>query len=128
LYLQVRQETFIWLDTTAFTLADFDEETTSESLLVARAGDAIAGFIAVWLPDHFIHHLYVGKAWQHKGIGARLLHAVTKRLPTPITLKCWQKNEAAISFYKKNGFVEKEKGTTEEGAYIIFEYKGKNSN
>jgi GNAT superfamily N-acetyltransferase len=125
LYLQVRQQTFTWLDTTAFSLQDFDEETAGETVLVALAGEVVVGFIAVWLPDHFIHHLYIFQAFQQKGIGARLLAAVTSKLAPPITLKCWQQNKTAIRFYKQHGFVEKEQVATDEGGYIVFRYGGK---
>jgi GNAT superfamily N-acetyltransferase len=125
LYLQVRQQTFTWLDATTFSLQDFDEETAGETVLVALAGEVVVGFIAVWLPDHFIHHLYITKAFQQKGIGARLLSTVITKLAPPITLKCWCRNEVATAFYRQNGFVEQEQVATDEGGYIVFRYKGK---
>jgi hypothetical protein len=41
---------------------------------------------------------------------------------TPVQLKCLQKNEQAIAFYKRNNFIEKERVVAGSGDYILFEY------
>jgi ribosomal protein S18 acetylase RimI-like enzyme len=122
LFLTVRQTTFSWLDTTSYKLTSFDKETEGEFILVAHFDTTVAGFISAWIPDNFIHHLYIKNEFQGIGLGSQLLRAITDKLKFPITLKCLQENKEAISFYKKNGFIQKENGLSDEGIYILFEY------
>ncbi len=121
LFLKVRQSTFTWMDPASFELQDFDEATEDEYILVAEQENTIIGFASVWMEDNFIHHLYVDDAFQNKGIGKALLQAIMKELNGAVQLKCLLKNERAAAFYKKHGFIEKEKGGSEEGEYILFE-------
>lgn len=122
LFLYVRQSTFTWLPPSSFHLSDFDKETKDEYILVARLNHRIAGFISVWMPEHFIHHLYVDTSLQRKGIGRALLQALFSELKATFQLKCLLKNEAAIAFYKINGFIEKETVTDKAGDYGLFQY------
>ncbi len=121
LFLNVRQQTFTWKDTSELVLSDFDEETAGEDILVAHYNKQIAGFISVWVQDHFIHHLYVATDLQQLKIGSQLLSAVLIKYNTRLTLKCLIENKNAISFYKKHGFVEKETVLLPENSYILFE-------
>jgi ribosomal protein S18 acetylase RimI-like enzyme len=122
IFLQVRQGHFTWLDTSTYYLGSFDTATAGEHILVAHVGNTIAGFISLWLPDNFIHHLYIDNHYQGQGIGTQLLNTARTCLQTPIGLKCLEKNTTAIDFYKHYGFTEKERGESGEGAYIFFEY------
>lgn len=121
LFLLERKSTFTWMDTASFQLPDFDTETEGEYILVAHSNNIITGFISIWLPDNFIHHLYIASAFQKKGIGTELLKAASEKLKQPLQLKCLQKNKNAIAFYKKKRFIEKETGGTGNEAYILFE-------
>ncbi|WP_080410222.1 GNAT family N-acetyltransferase [Burkholderia ubonensis] len=77
LFLRSRCETFVWQPGDAFQLADFDAQTEGERLLVAEDdGARLAGFVSVWEPDHFIHHLYVDRSHHRRGIGRALLRAL----------------------------------------------------
>jgi ribosomal protein S18 acetylase RimI-like enzyme len=109
------------MDTTTFKLADFDNETKDEFVLVAHQGQHVAGFVSAWMPDHFIHHLYVDTPYQQHGIGTALLNALFLKANASFRLKCLQKNKAAIAFYKKKRFIEKERVTDIAGEYILFE-------
>jgi ribosomal protein S18 acetylase RimI-like enzyme len=122
LFLSVRQQTFVWLDTSFYQLTDFNEETKGELILVAKCDDKIAGFISVWTPDAFIHHLYIKKEYQGAGIGTALLKEVKNRFSVSIRLKCLKDNKVAIDFYKKNEFKEKETGIGDNGEFGVFEY------
>lgn len=122
LFLTVRRTTFSCLDTTSYELTSFDKETEGEFILVAHIDTTVAGFISVWIPDHFIHHLYIKNEFQGIGLGSQLLRAITDKLKFSIKLKCLQKNKSAIDFYEKNGFIQKETGLSDEGLYILFEY------
>ncbi len=124
LFLAGRQNTFSWLDTTQYTLLDFDRETQGEWILVALFHEKIIGFISVWLPDNFIHHLFVDAAYQHQHAGTALLNAAVQNMHFPVRLKCLKQNTAAVHFYRKKGFVEMETGIAAEGEYIVFALHG----
>jgi GNAT superfamily N-acetyltransferase len=125
LFLIVRQNTFTWADTASFNLLDFDKETEGEYVLIAICDNSLVGFISVWPVDNFIHHLYIDEKYQKKGIGTALLNAALAKTKLPVRLKCIENNIKAVNFYKKNGFVEKGRGTAEEGAFILFELNDK---
>ncbi|ULQ55478.1 GNAT family N-acetyltransferase [Flavihumibacter rivuli] len=118
LFLETRQQTFTWADPTQYTLPDFDQETEGEYILVAMADDKIIGFISVWLPDRFIHHLYVAREYHHHGVGTALLNAAIDHTGYPIGLKCLVKNEAALEFYQRKGFSARSRGGSEGEAFV----------
>ncbi|SCW68593.1 GNAT family N-acetyltransferase [Mucilaginibacter sp. NFR10] len=66
IYLLCRIQAFHWMDSNLFTLNDFDAHTHDEDIWVATFDNEIVGFIAVWPPDAFVHHLYVHIALQRK--------------------------------------------------------------
>jgi ribosomal protein S18 acetylase RimI-like enzyme len=125
LFLKARQNTFTWADTASFNILDFDKETEGEYVLIAISDNSLVGFISVWPVDNFIHHLYVDEKYQKRGTGTALLKAALAKTKFPIRLKCIENNIKAVNFYKKNGFVEKGRGTTEEGTFILFELNDK---
>ncbi|KAF2078836.1 GNAT family N-acetyltransferase [Flavobacterium sharifuzzamanii] len=121
IFLNERQRTFTEQDTSEFKLEDFDKQTQGEYILTAFVGDIPVGFISIWMPNHFIHHLYVDNAYQGKNIGTQLLKAAIQKTAFPITLKCLVSNTKAIEFYLKKGFTEKSRGQSGNGTYILFE-------
>lgn len=76
-------------------------------------------------PDNFIHHLYVDEKFQNQGIGTQLLNAVLDKFGHQVRLKCEEKNEKAICFYRQKGFLEIGIGQSESGSYILFELNKK---
>ena len=122
LFLSVRRDTFDWLDTLDYKLEDFNEQTVNEFILVARHDNIVIGFISLWLPDSFIHHLYIKNEYQATGVGTALLQRIKNIVTPPIRLKCLKKNEIALSFYKRNGFEEKENGVGPEGEFSILQF------
>ncbi|OXB24815.1 GNAT family N-acetyltransferase [Flavobacterium tructae] len=124
LFLQERRSTFYWLDPSVFQLKDFDTLTKGETILVARIGETVVGFISIWMKSRFIHHLYVDQDHQSKGIGSALLKAAIQITDLPITLKCLENNSRAVIFYQQKGFSIKERGLSEHGPYILFELTG----
>ena len=125
LFLSTRVSTFTWTDTSRFKLSDFEEETKGEFILVAFVDEIPVGFVSVWTADNFIHHLYVDNKFQHQSVGTQLLNAVLNKFDLPVRLKCEEDNTKAIRFYRKKGFVEKEKGQSAIGTYILFELNKK---
>ncbi|MBO9583818.1 MAG: GNAT family N-acetyltransferase [Flavobacterium sp.] len=121
LFLTERQRTFTDQDTSEFKLEDFDKQTQGEYILTALIDDIPVGFISIWMSNNFIHHLYVASPYQGKNIGTELLKAAIQKTTFPITLKCLVSNTKAIAFYIKKGFVEKSRGHSGNGTYILFE-------
>jgi ribosomal protein S18 acetylase RimI-like enzyme len=120
LYERVMRDTFYWFDEDRLAAADFNLDTENEFVVVARAGAQIAGFASIWLPDNFIHHLYVDNAFQGMGIGKALLANVVRRLQGNATLKCLVLNTRAVDFYYKNGWKKVSTGDSEDGEFILF--------
>lgn len=121
IFLKERQRTFTEQNTSEFKLEDFDKQTQGEYILSALIDDIPVGFISIWMPNNFIHHLYVDNAYQGKNIGTQLLKATIQKTAFPITLKCLVSNTKAINFYLRKGFVEKSRGQSGNGTYILFE-------
>lgn len=122
IFLTTRMETFSWVKGSSYELADFDKETDGEEILVAHVNNEIAGFVSIWLPDNFIHHLYIKSSLHGQGIGRRLLDCTIEKLASTVRLKCLVENVTAIIFYKKYGFVEIERGSSKEGDYVLLEF------
>jgi len=125
LFLRSRRETFDWQPADAFRLADFDAQTDGERLRVAEDEHArLAGFVSVWEPDQFIHHLYVDRSRLRRGIGRALLRALPGWPATRYRLKCLRANEAALAFYRACRFIEIGAGTADDGEYLLLESSG----
>lgn len=98
IFLNERRRTFIEQDIAEFKLEDFDKQTQGEYILTALIDHIPVGFISIWTPNNFVHHLYVDNAYQGKKIGTQLLKAAIQKTAFPITLKCLVSNTRAIDF------------------------------
>jgi GNAT superfamily N-acetyltransferase len=106
LFLLSRCHTFTWLNVTDFRLTDLEKQTEGETIWLAHDPQGeLAGFIAVWMPDHFIHHLHVAPARQGCGVGKMLLQALPGWQEHGYRLKCLTRNRKALAFYAASGFV-----------------------
>jgi GNAT superfamily N-acetyltransferase len=123
IYLDARRETFHWMPEESFKLFDFFKDTLGEEIYVIFDKVITVGFISVWKPDSFIHHLYIDSNNQNKGYGKKLLSYALTTLPRPVGLKCVVQNERAVAFYQKQGWKIKESGTDEMGPYYFFEMR-----
>lgn len=124
LYLDVRQGAFSWLNTESYLLSDFERDTKGESIYVAMEGEEILGFISIWDADNFIHHLYLSLNAQGQNVGSKLVGFAISLNPKSLKLKCMVKNESAIRFYEKNGFVKESKVMDSEGGYYLLCFGG----
>jgi len=121
LFLHARRVTFDWLPAEQFHPGDFDAQTRGERILVAEdEAGAVTGFVSVWEPDAFIHHLFVAPERQREGIGHALLCAAGWPRE-PLRLKCLVRNERALAFYRAHGFAEAGRGSTDDGEYVLLE-------
>ncbi|RKP50048.1 GNAT family N-acetyltransferase [Cohnella endophytica] len=125
IYLESRAQTFHWLDKSQLLPEDFDRDSEGELVLVAEKDSRILGFAGIWVPDHFIHHLYVHPDCARQGVGAALLHACYEAFPSPpaLTLKCISENEAALAFYRSQGWRIIEEGSGPNGPYFLMEHR-----
>lgn len=119
IYLESRKSTFTWLETSTYQLLDFDQDTEEERIHVALEGDDVLGFISVWEPDNFIHHLYVSEHANGIGVGTQLLETAKKLSDKPLTLKCMNKNDMALKFYASKGFVIASQGSDDYCDYYV---------
>lgn len=79
----------------------------------------IDGFIG--LTDHYIEGIFVKESVQSKGIGKQLMKH-TKGIKSNMSLKVYQKNTRAISFYQRESFLIQSEGmddTTNEKEFIM---------
>ena len=123
LYLASRVQTFYWLDTSAYKAEDFDRDTLGEKVLVAEEEGEIMGFISLWVPDNFIHHLYVDPGCVNQGVGKLLLQAACAGFDLPLKLKCLEKNINACNFYLSQGWRILYKQADAGGDYYLMESK-----
>ncbi|MGG0656976.1 GNAT family N-acetyltransferase [Rummeliibacillus pycnus] len=110
-YLQSRRKNFFWENTEEMFLEDFDENTVGEYIVVVEENNHILGFASLYLPDNFIHNLFVHPDFMGKGVGGQLLNASIEKMNRPLKLKCVSKNHKAMMFYERNGW----KKVVEEG-------------
>ncbi|MGI3039929.1 GNAT family N-acetyltransferase [Vibrio diabolicus] len=104
LYLESRVSTFSFMDTAAYCLTDFVKDTDGEEVWVAVEQGVVIGFISIWKPENFIHHLFVNSTNLKKGVGLKLLNHA-KTLSSSLGLKCLTQNLNATQFYLSQGFI-----------------------
>ncbi len=88
----------------------------------------VIGFIG--LDEGYVQGLFVHPDFTREGIGSRLLNYIKEDLEF-FTLHVFQKNEAAVSFYQKNGLKIKETQVNEdlgEEEYYMYYRKPKKEN
>ncbi|KIV55366.1 acetyltransferase [Aneurinibacillus migulanus] len=111
IYLESRRKNFHWADIKEMTLEDFDKNTVGEYIILAEENNHILGFASLYLPDNFIHNLFVHPDFLGKGVGGLLLNASIEKMNKPLRLKCVSKNQKAMKFYENKGW----KKVVEEG-------------
>lgn len=123
IYREARLAAFAWVPRERIEAGSLARDAEGESVYVARAEDgAPLGFVSVWAPDNFVHHLYVDPARRRGGAGAALLEFVASRHPGALRLKCSVRNLAAREFYRRRGWREIGGGTSEDGDYLLLEW------
>ena len=98
-------------------LDEFRRETANRSIIVAQTDHGrVLSFAAVYMPDAFVHYLYVEPAHAGQGIGRALLGAALAG--GRATLKCQARNMGALQFYRREGWTEGERGETDGEPWI----------
>ena len=123
IYLKVRQAAFHWEDSDKLKLADFDISTEGELILAASIDNEIVGFASIWVPDKFIHNLFVRTEFQGKGVGTALVNEAVKKVGLPLTLKCVKGNTPAIGYYQSHNWRIDKEDRDEHGPYYWMKYE-----
>ncbi|WP_212980632.1 GNAT family N-acetyltransferase [Paenibacillus azoreducens] len=121
-FLASRRQSFYWANQEGMALEDFDKQTADEYIILAEDDGRILGFSSLYLPDDFIHLLFVHPEVSGQGVGKELLSASIEKMNRPARLKCVSENHKALKFYEKNGWkkvVEEEKDGEK---YWVMEY------
>ena len=105
-------------------LATLAVETKDETILIAELDGAVAGFVSVYRPESFVHHLYVDPARQGQGIGRVLLERAVALAGGRASLKCQTRNRRALAFYRRLGWIEVTAGTSEFGPWVAMRSPG----
>ena len=103
-YLETRSNAFAWVNATDLQDTDFDRDTEGEKIWVAEELGQIVGFISVWEPENYIHHLFVLPKFANQGHGSSLLSICMKNIGRPAKLKCVSRNKNALEFYRRKGW------------------------
>ncbi|TKI06707.1 GNAT family N-acetyltransferase [Martelella alba] len=119
LYLASRRDGWPWLNGAQWRLEDFDSATYHEKILVAVEQRHLVGFASLWLPDNFLHNLFVDPHWQQQGIASALLAACYPLCGERMALKCLTRNRRALAFYQRRGWEIISSGTAENGEYYL---------
>jgi len=99
------------------SLQQFKSISSNEEIQLATEGEEVIGFVSIWPPERFVHHLYVQPDFQNKGVANTLIEAGIARYGLPLTLKSLVANTIACKFYEKNNWVILGTGYGSEGAY-----------
>ena len=115
-----------WLPRRATAPPSFAAVSPGETVFVTT-DDAglLAAFVAVHVPDSFIHHLFVAPRCQRQGHATSLLASLAPWLPPPWRLKCVRANVAALSFYRRTGWRTVAAGESADGPYLLLESDGR---
>jgi GNAT superfamily N-acetyltransferase len=118
-YYRTRRETFTWLPRSRFRRADFLVDTFDEEITVAEHRGRIIAFAGICPPEDFLHHLYVAREYQGRGVGSVLLQYLLDRSEGRLRLKCLCRNERALAFYRGQGWREGQHGWDEFGEWVM---------
>ncbi|RYD36628.1 MAG: N-acetyltransferase [Verrucomicrobiaceae bacterium] len=124
IFISSRRHAFPWEDPRCLQTEDFEAQTEGEVIRLAEEASTgqPLGFISVWTPERFIHHLFVHPARLGQGIGRLLLDDLASWLPHPWRLKCKTANQAAHGFYLHLGWRELCRVDDPTGEYALMEF------
>jgi GNAT superfamily N-acetyltransferase len=111
-----------WLPAAARADADFGRDSSDEQVFVCVHEGRLQGFISVYVPESFIHHLYVAPQHQRQGVGSALLDSLQPWLARPWRLKCVTANRRALAFYETRHWLPTDRGESEHGEYVLLTF------
>jgi ribosomal protein S18 acetylase RimI-like enzyme len=90
-----------------------EEIVPSERIFVAELQGQLAGFLAVKDDGEqrvYIHEIFVAPGFQRRGIGSTLMALAKELGPAGLRLHTLQRNDVALAFYERHGFVVASRG------------------
>jgi ribosomal protein S18 acetylase RimI-like enzyme len=127
LYAAGRRHAFHWCEGSRFRLEDFARDSQGEAITVAEDGGRVVGLLSLWMPDHFIHLLFVDPARHGRGIGRRLLRHAEVVFGDWSWLKCQSQNTRALAFYEHCGWTIGDGGVNEIGPWVAVSWHASRS-
>jgi GNAT superfamily N-acetyltransferase len=121
-YLAAARIAFPWLPPEEIRADHFQDSLRDEEVWVAETASEVVGLVSIYLPDGFIHSLYVDPARHGIGIGRALLEQALRRCGGHGELKCQEGNRAACRFYMERGWRPVGWGWSSAGPWIRFRY------
>ncbi|WP_293868693.1 GNAT family N-acetyltransferase [uncultured Alsobacter sp.] len=118
IYAAGRRFAFTWCDPAQFVPEDFARDSRGETITVAEEQGRVVGLLSLWMPDHFIHLLFVDPALHGRGIGRRLLRHAEATFGDWSWLKCQAQNTGALAFYEQCGWTVGEGGMNDIGPWV----------
>jgi GNAT superfamily N-acetyltransferase len=108
----------------SISLQEMIRLTQGEEIAVAALDDqdgcTLTGFISIWSPEKFVHHLYVDPKYQGRGVATKLIAYAKKIHGMPLRLKCLVANESACRFYEASGWETVQCSKGPEGGVILY--------
>ena len=103
IWLQANLEAHNFVDPSYWkdNFAVVKQEIQSADIFVVEVKNEIVGFAG--LKEDYLAGIFFDQKVRHQGLGTELLNYLKQRYPQLI-LDVYQKNLAAINFYRKNGF------------------------
>jgi len=119
LFLESRVQSWSWLDSSKWSLEDFENFTQDEFILVAEQDQQHLGFASIYKQDNFLHHLFISPDFQNQGVGSALLNAAEQLFTSTGYLKCLSENKQALAFYHRHNWKIIDTGDSEDGQYFL---------
>ena len=103
IWLQANLEAHNFVDPSywKYNFALVKQEIQSADVFVVEVKNEIVGFAG--LKEDYLAGIFFIQKVRHQGLGTELLNYLKHRYPQLI-LDVYQKNRAAVNFYRKNGF------------------------
>jgi len=120
-YYQTRLQVFDWMESDDIHITDFVTDTAEEKIWVAEVNGTVVGFISAYVPENFIHHLYILPKFSGINLGSQLLQTCLNHLGRPATLKCISANTKALHFYQSRGWQTKSIGISNGNEYQLMQ-------
>jgi ribosomal protein S18 acetylase RimI-like enzyme len=106
------------------SITGFQELIAGEEIHVATSAQesehTILGFVSVWVPQKFIHHLYISPEHQKKGVAQALIQQCICSYGLPLSLKSDLANQEACRFYEHNHWVAESTHESPSGPYHYY--------
>jgi GNAT superfamily N-acetyltransferase len=130
IFVAAQRMAFPWEPPGTVVEADFDRSIQGEELWVAeiarpapKSGQTrwqVAGLVSVFIPNRFVHSLFVDPAFHGLGLGSALLDRALYATGGRASLKCDERNRKGCIFYERRGWRASEWGWDSAGAWIRF--------